>query len=83
MSKFKEGDIVKLKSGGPKMTYTGRKSSNYKNKAECLWFADNKLESGWFPPNSLILADEDTDSLEIETKIWTDKNGVKRGKDII
>jgi len=30
-----------------------------------------------------ILADDDIDNLEIKAKIWTDKEGVKRGKDVI
>jgi len=28
-----------------------------------------------------ILADDNIDNLEIKTKIWTDKKGIKRGKD--
>jgi len=69
MSEFKEGDVVQLKSGGPKMTYTGKESASHKGKVECLWFAegiDSKLELGWFPPNSLILFVESRSSEEIQ-----------------
>jgi len=69
MFEFKEGDVVQLKSGGPKMTYTGREIAGHKGKVECLWFAegtDSKLESGWFPPNLLILVDEPRSSEQIQ-----------------
>ena len=47
---FKTGDMVKLISGGPTMTV---KRIDY-NSVECQWFAGKKLESGYFPPDSLI-----------------------------
>jgi uncharacterized protein YodC (DUF2158 family) len=56
MPEFTEGVVVQLKSGGPKMTYTGEKSDD--DQVECQWFAGSKLESGWFPPNSLVFVDE-------------------------
>jgi len=49
MSEFKEGDIVKLKSGGPKMTI--ERIANYMHKgrkAQCNWFINNKKQSGLF-----------------------------------
>ena len=51
--KFKIGDIVKLKSGGPEMTVQTipyERNSRYR----CQWFAGKKLESGEFPEESLI-----------------------------
>lgn len=57
--KFNVGDIVKLKSGGPDMTIQASHESDIgislKNFYKCQWFAGKKLESGTFPPESLIL----------------------------
>lgn len=50
--KFKVGDIVQLKSGGPEMTVNStpvQRGDNYYTQ----WFAGKKLESGRFPENSL------------------------------
>ncbi|MEZ7276977.1 YodC family protein [Pseudoalteromonas sp. 68 DY56-GL68] len=51
-NKYKIGDIVKLKSGGPEMTVQilpDHRSLYYK----CQWFAGKKLESGVFQEDSL------------------------------
>ncbi|WP_175692748.1 YodC family protein [Burkholderia ambifaria] len=51
--KFKIGDIVQLKSGGPEMTVQTlpyERNSRYR----CQWFAGKKLESGEFPEESLM-----------------------------
>ena len=54
---FKIGDVVVLKSGGPKMTIN--KLGDYslsggpKNAAKCIWFTDNKLEDALFDLNAL------------------------------
>ena len=51
-NKYKIGDIVKLKSGGPEMTVQilpDNRHSNYR----CQWFAGKKLESGIFQEDSL------------------------------
>lgn len=47
---FKEGDIVQLKSGGPKMTV---QDPDYGDSITCSWFAGSKLENGVFKPNTL------------------------------
>jgi len=49
---FKTGDTVKLISGGPTMTVES--ISNYDGDIHCQWFAGKKLESGKFPPDSLV-----------------------------
>lgn len=60
--KFQIGDIVLLKSGGPKMTVTKHVGttpfsgpSQYTGNVECTWFIDNELKRGTFPQDSLEL----------------------------
>jgi len=48
--RFKVGDVVKLKSGGPEMTVNYRHDDG---DYYCQWFAGKKLESGQFPEDSL------------------------------
>ena len=48
---FKSGDIVELKSGGPKMTVKERSDGD--NEYLCQWFGGKKLEEGWFHSDSL------------------------------
>lgn len=50
--KLKIGDIVQLKSGGPKMTVR-EPSSTPGGFIHCQWFAGSKLESGAFPEDSI------------------------------
>jgi uncharacterized protein YodC (DUF2158 family) len=51
---WKEGDVVQLKSGGPKMIvdrvvhYSDDSTSIY-----CVWFDNNKKQECDFPPNGL------------------------------
>ena len=69
MSKQREfavGDIVRLKSGGPEMTVTEVRSpvGTLEAMVECMWFSgksSNKREHGYFPPNSLVKADQKTE----------------------
>jgi len=57
---FKIGDIVQLKSGGPKMTVTGFPDAmiaslgGEKNVVHTSWFAGSKKESGAFPVDALV-----------------------------
>lgn len=53
MAAFKVGDVVQLKSGGPKMTV--RKTEPISG-IQTSWFAGSKHESGWFPPDALMPA---------------------------
>jgi uncharacterized protein YodC (DUF2158 family) len=50
-TKFKSGDIVKLKSGGPDMTI--QRYDKLNDGFRCQWFAGKKLESGIFPAESI------------------------------
>lgn len=61
MSKYKVGDKVKLKSGGPVMTVheTNVNITKYRGNLRCQWFAGKKLEEGYFPDESLEEAKDD------------------------
>jgi uncharacterized protein YodC (DUF2158 family) len=53
MDRFKVGDIVQLKSGGPKMTVTS--IGNGSDMVECTWFGDdNKPQYDTFPATALL-----------------------------
>lgn len=52
-AKYKIGDIVQLKSGGPGMTVESIRDRD--GKIYCQWFAGNKLESGVFDPEAIGL----------------------------
>lgn len=59
-SEFKVGDIVMVKSGGPKMTIT-RLLTGYQDLVETVrttWFAGNNNESSDFPPEALMFPPE-------------------------
>lgn len=47
------GSVVRLKSGGPKMTMALKDmSGDYYN---CIWFDGNKKECGLFPKDTLVI----------------------------
>lgn len=48
--KFAIGDIVQLKSGGPKMTVT----SVLEKVVHTAWFAGSKKEAGIFPFDAVV-----------------------------
>jgi uncharacterized protein YodC (DUF2158 family) len=51
MTDFQRGDVVQLKSGGPKMTVERIGSSADSNSLLCLWFEDDKLREKWASTN--------------------------------
>ncbi len=53
---FKVGDIVQLKSGGPKMTVVQVSSASV---LYASWFAGAKNERASFHPDALILAPDE------------------------
>jgi uncharacterized protein YodC (DUF2158 family) len=57
-AKFRKGDIVQLKSGGPTMTIK-QMPDGLGDEYICQWFGGKKLEQGYFPPESLKKATED------------------------
>jgi uncharacterized protein YodC (DUF2158 family) len=51
--KFKEGDVVQLLSGGPKMTVSGKKDRPYYH-VYCIWFSnDGVIHTQLFEENVL------------------------------
>ncbi len=49
MADLKVGDVVVLKSGGPKMTIMGiGKYMKFDPGAECHWFVDNEVKDELF-----------------------------------
>jgi len=53
--KFKAGDIVQLRSGGPTMTV----DSEGKSDISCYWFAVAELRSGKFSPAALVIIESE------------------------
>lgn len=52
MNNFKKGDLVQLRSGGPKMTVESEDLMT--DKLNCQWFVGNSINQEWFPKESLI-----------------------------
>jgi uncharacterized protein YodC (DUF2158 family) len=57
---FEVGDVVKLKSGAPKMTViaAGKEDMTGEPFTSCRWFVGMKSESASFPPDALVLVSE-------------------------
>jgi uncharacterized protein YodC (DUF2158 family) len=58
MNELKIGDIVRLKSGGPKMTVEGFKWNHFENKhdtnqVQCTWFVDQVRHTEYFTKDAL------------------------------
>lgn len=54
---FKPGDLVRLKSGGPKMTVSHRTGEN---ELCCIWFAsEGKKQNDVFKGETLKLVEDD------------------------
>ena len=61
MAKFKKGDVVKLKSGGPQMTVQNvgdfSMQGGGENGVYCVWFEKNgtKKQEGYFDEDVLMI----------------------------
>ena len=53
---FKKGDIVQLKSGGPKMTIED--DAGYGGNVSVCWFAGSKMETKSVDPEALKMFEE-------------------------
>jgi uncharacterized protein YodC (DUF2158 family) len=51
MEQFKPGDVVQLKSGGPKMTV---RELEDQTGVVCVWFAGSKRETARFEASTLV-----------------------------
>jgi uncharacterized protein YodC (DUF2158 family) len=58
-SKFKLGQVVRLRSGGPDMTVAKTDAMYHDGEVQCQWFGGRKLEHGWFPIENLVEATAD------------------------
>ncbi|SFL00338.1 Uncharacterized conserved protein YodC, DUF2158 family [Porphyromonadaceae bacterium KH3CP3RA] len=58
-NELKAGDVVVLKSGGPRMTIENIGEYTYEIKALCSWFDNKKRISETFKLEALLLCDED------------------------
>jgi uncharacterized protein YodC (DUF2158 family) len=56
MSKFKAGDLVQLKAGGPVMVVEQVDMPG--EECECSWFAGAKDNTRWFKQVALVPAEE-------------------------
>ena len=72
--RFKAGDIVQLRSGGPTMTV----DSEGKSDVSCYWFAVAELRSGKFSPASLVIIESEK---EKEPKFTTGSDNVSAALD--
>ena len=54
-NELKVGDVVVLKSVGPKMTI----QANNLGMFQCVWFVGTEMKSGAFAPEALRLATDD------------------------
>ncbi len=65
MEKLKNGDLVRLKSGGPTMTVSQAMLDALAEglagdkRIRCQWFAGGKLQSGMFAAETLVSVDEE------------------------
>lgn len=60
MSELKVGDVVQLKSGGPKMTINTLSEYNGKSYCMCIWFeANNHLSNKEFISQTLKKSEND------------------------
>ena len=57
--KFKIGDTVRLKSGGPLMTVTNVGNEEGKDLVWCSWFEKGKESKGYYP-TAAVEADDGT-----------------------
>lgn len=68
---FKPGDIVKLRSGGPKMTV---EKYHKRDVVKCIWFVGDEVKQGFFRQGFLTLA---TDEKEIKKAKEKKEDGAK------
>jgi phage shock protein PspC (stress-responsive transcriptional regulator)/uncharacterized protein YodC (DUF2158 family) len=71
------GDIVQLKSGGPKMTIIGMDTDGGKLQLDCAWSEGETQHNGRFPPEALKTP---SDPLLVEAQAPGDSKKLQRSK---
>lgn len=66
MSKFKIGDVVYLKSGGPAMTVN--RIIEERDNIECVWFVKNEQKAFIFNAETLNPQSDETSFIEISNE---------------
>ena len=56
--KFKLGDLVRLKSGGPTMTVNALGHVVRAGQVTCVWFVGNKHNTAVFEENALVAVED-------------------------
>lgn len=80
--KFKTGDIVKLKSGGPPMTVKELGPEDRGGEYLCEWFSGSTLKSSNFAPDSLI-ADEVPSEVSLTDRISAARKRVRNSDTLV
>jgi uncharacterized protein YodC (DUF2158 family) len=64
--KWKPGDVVRLASGGPKMTVGETHGQKVPGDAvQCKWFDGNhELKEGYIHPDALVKAEDDKSAVD-------------------
>lgn len=79
--KFKTGDVVRLKSGGPPMTVGSIPSGDlpYGPRVEVVWARNERLRFEAVPPDVLVLVDEiDAEAKQLKRELQEEiKNSVR------
>ena len=55
---IKVGDVVRLKSGSPRMTVQALNRGNKGDMTECIWFVQEEPKSGLFVAGTLEIDEE-------------------------
>ncbi len=66
MIALKKGDVVQLKSGGPKMTVVSTGGGHEDGSVQCAWHAKGEVNRTWFPDEALELPHLDLSALSPE-----------------
>jgi uncharacterized protein YodC (DUF2158 family) len=66
---LKPGDVVQLKSGGPKMTIDSIGYGTGGDKAKCIWFDNNDRKDALFKLDSLVKPEEELDLEELRAAV--------------
>ena len=72
-TKFEVGDVVRLKSGGPRMTVVGRMWGS--DQLLCNWFEGVRSHMGSFPGKALVSAPEESQEEKEQAQARSQSSG--------